>query len=194
MEIIPAIIPKSAADLKEKLETVKGLADTAHVDVTENPPTFFPSFSKGGGKWRIFEAHLMVANPTALVPSLVRVGFGRIIVQIERLSAEQFAEAVHEWKHTTEVVPSLEIETPLDAIDSFAHELETVQLMGIAEIGAQGRPFDTRVIERVRALHAKYPHLTIAVDGGVNKENAEQLVAVGAARLVVGSALKEFYG
>lgn len=193
MEIIPAIIPKTAEDLKEKLEMVKGLAGTVHIDFVNPLP--IPSFIKEGIKGVDFlEAHLMVPHPEEYIADAIKAGFSRVFVHVETLSSEAFAETIHEWKGSVEIGAVLEIATPLDAIDSFAHELETVQLMGIAEIGAQGRSFDERVIIRVAALHAKYPHLTIAVDGGVNKKNAEQLIVAGATRLVVGSALKEFYG
>lgn len=204
MEIIPAIIPKDDEDLKEKLETVKELAETVHIDFI-NPP-IAPSFIKEGVKGVDFlEAHLMLPRPQEYIADVVRAGFSRVLVHVvweqhrvfeahqHSVLPEMFAELIHEWKGSVEIGAVLEIETPLDAIDSFAHELETVQLMGIAEIGAQGRPFDTRVIGRVRSLHTKYPHLTISVDGGVNKKNAERLAAVGAERLVVGSHLADFY-
>ncbi|MDP3661691.1 MAG: hypothetical protein Q8R17_02485 [bacterium] len=216
MEIIPAIIPKSAEDLKEKLETLKGLADTVHIDLVVDEPFAKHILQKSSGRAVrfasraqpdilkmcfasgfsefIFEAHLMIPHPDEHIAELVKDGFSRILVQVESLSAEAFAELIHEWSGAVEVGAVLKIDTPLSSIDSFAHELKTVQLMSIAEIGAQGRPFDARVLERISALHAKYPHLTIAVDGGVNKKNADKLVAAGATRLVAGSALKEFYG
>ncbi len=136
----------------------------------------------------------MLPHPQEYISELVRAGFRRIVVQVENSSPEAFAELIHEWKHAVEIAPSLEIETPLDVIDSYAHELASMQLMGIAEIGAQGRPFDERVTSRVATLHAKYPHLTIAVDGGVNKKNAAALTEAGAIRFIVGSAIDEFYG
>ena len=91
------------------------------------------------------------------------------------------------------MVPSLKIDTPLSAIDSFAHELKR-SAYGYCAYRSAGRLFDERVIPRIRALHAKYPCLTIAIDGGVNKENAELSADAGASRLIVGSAMREFYG
>ncbi|TSC85218.1 MAG: ribulose-phosphate 3-epimerase [Parcubacteria group bacterium Gr01-1014_17] len=190
MEIIPAIIPKDSKDLKDKLESVKEFAKTVHIDFTENLP--LRGVPVGGGMF--LEAHLMVTDPVALIPSLVKDGFSRILIQVESVSAAAFAEIIHEWRGAIEIGAALKIETPLEAIDSFAHELTTIQLMSIAHIGKQGEPFDERAIARVVALHAKCPHLTISVDGGVNKENAKRLAAAGATRLVVGSAFKEFYG
>lgn len=191
MELIPAIIPKSAEDLKDKLESVRGLADTIHVDFILPLSGVLRLQSERG---MFFEAHLMVPHPEEYIADAIKAGFSRVLVHAEALSTEAFAELIHEWKGSVEIGAVLEIETPLSAINSFAHELETVQLMGIAEIGAQGRPFDPRVIPRIKTLHAQYPHLTISVDGGVNKENAKMLTDTGASRLVVGSAIAEFYG
>ena len=61
--------------------------------------------------------------------------------------------------------------------------------MGIAEIGEQGHTFDERSIERVSELRDAYPNVPISVDGGVDKGNAGALVAAGASRLAVGSAI-----
>ena len=185
-EIIPAILAHTETELRAKLAVLPHGATSVHVD-------FVKMCFASGLRLCFFEAHLMFPHPAEYVVVLVKAGFSRIVIQVESVSHETFAELIHEWKHAVEIAPSLEIETPLEVIDSYAHELASVQLMGIAEIGAQGMVFDERVIPRVAALHAKYPHLTIAVDGGVNKENAERLVEAGARRFVVGSAIGEFF-
>lgn len=210
IEIIPAILPKDFSDLRDKLEVVKGLVKTMHIDFCENALLAKCFLQKSSGRAaggaqpdilkkhfakRFFlEAHLMMSHPQEHISTLIKAGFSRVLVQVEAISAEAFAEMIHEWRGATEIGAVLKIETPLSAIDSFVHELKTVQLMGIAHIGSQGQPFDERVIPRVRALHTARPHLTIAVDGGVNKKNAKMLANAGAARLVVGSAIAEFYG
>ena len=187
MEIIPAILPKDLNDLTQKLELVKELVDTMQIDFCEGG--FMPSQSLPFTDALDYEAHLMVPDPRPLIDDLVRAGFLRILVQVEALSAESFADAIHEWRGSVEIGPSLEIETPLEALSSFAHELKTIQLMGIAHIGKQGEPFDARVVARVREAHARFPHLVIAVDGGVSLANARALTDAGATRLVVGSAI-----
>ncbi|MEK7170568.1 MAG: hypothetical protein AAB767_04750 [Patescibacteria group bacterium] len=192
IEIVPAILAKTKDELLDKFTAFPRGAQSAHIDFVESG--LIPEAGDGKLRVPIREAHLMLPHPQEHITALVKAGFQRIVVQVEALSPEMFAELVHEWRHAADMVPSLKIDTPLSAIDSFAHELSSVQLMGIAHIGAQGRLFDERVIPRIRALHAKYPRLTIAIDGGVNKENAESLADAGASRLIVGSAMREFYG
>lgn len=186
-EIIPAILPKTFREIEEKLMLVRGLVDTVQIDFCEggffmHQPLPFPSEFD-------FEAHLMVSDPRSLMDDIVRAGFSRVLVQVEELPAEAFAELIHEWRGSVAIAPSLEIKTPLSAIDSFAHELKSVQLMGIAHIGKQGEPFDERVVARVGEAHARFPHFAIAVDGGVSLQSAPALLAAGASRLVVGSVI-----
>ncbi len=193
MELIPAILPKDQSDLIQKLAALPRDAKSVHIDFVNPPPT--PSFIKEGAKGVDFlEAHLMVADPLVCIPDLVKNGFSRVLIHAEAVSAEVFAETIHEWRDAIEIGAALKIETPLDSLSSFVHELQTIQLMGIAHLGRQGEPFDERVIGRVLQLHHTYPNHIISVDGGVNKENAKRLTAAGAKRLVVGSAIKEFYG
>lgn len=194
MKIIPAVLARTESELREKLAKAPRGAQEVHVDfVGQNPPPFPPSFIKEGVGERIFTAHLMLPHPEEYFEKLAAAGFKKIVVQIEQSRTPSVLKHSVSVGNLVEIIPSLEISTPLSVIDSFANEIKEVQLMGIAEIGAQGRPFDERVVERVRALHEKYPHLKIYVDGGVNKENAGRLKEAGASALVVGSAIGEFY-
>lgn len=186
-EITPAIIPRDLTDLTQKLELVKGLVDTVQIDICDGG--FVPSQPLPFTDVFDYEAHLMIPAPLALIPSLVQMRCVRILIQVETLSAETFADAIHEWRGSVEIAPSLTLGTPLEAVGSFAHELFCLQLMGIAHIGTQGQPFDERAIARAREAHTRFPRLTIAVDGGVSLANAHALLDAGASRLVVGSAI-----
>lgn len=88
-----------------------------------------------------------------------------------------------------EIGMALNIATDLSLLEPLLDQLDFVQLMGIAEIGKQGQPFDTRVVERVRTFHTKHPEVPVQVDGGVTEHTAEALYGAGARRLVVGHAL-----
>ena len=61
--------------------------------------------------------------------------------------------------------------------------------MGIADIGAQGQPFNERVLERIKQLRATYTDVVISIDGSMNEETIPQARAAGADRFAVGSAL-----
>ena len=65
--------------------------------------------------------------------------------------------------------------------------------MGIEHDGFQGEAFDERVLDQIKKLRAKYPELSISVDGAVNEQTAQLLLKAGANRLVMGSTLLQSY-
>jgi ribulose-phosphate 3-epimerase len=77
----------------------------------------------------------------------------------------------------------------LALIEACMGDIDFVQFMGIAKIGAQGQPFDERVLEKVRVFHARHPDVPIQVDGGVSVKNAKKLLSSGVSTLVMGSGI-----
>jgi ribulose-phosphate 3-epimerase len=88
-----------------------------------------------------------------------------------------------------EIGIAIGLETPVDDIAPFIHDIDVVQCMGIAKIGFQGQPFDSRVLDKVRELKERFPERAVSVDGGVSIETAGMLRDAGADRLIVGSAI-----
>lgn len=206
MEIIPAILLKSFSELEKTLDQIVGVVDTVQIDVCDGVfvhERTWPIDDEGGifaqivseksefPHWKDFdfEVHLMVANPTEMIEQWVKAGATRILVHLEAISGDALSECIAEWGNAVEIAVALKLETPLEDLSPFAHELKTVQLMGIRKLGVQGRLFDMETIERVRCLHTKYPRLAIAVDGGITLDNAKSILEAGADRLVVGSAI-----
>lgn len=141
-----------------------------------------------------YETHLMVEEPLGIGGLLARVGCKRVIPHIEAFEGEaQIRKAFASWKAAgaSEVGLALLIDTPLSAIEQIVGVCDVVQLMSIAKLGYQGTPFEPGVIARVAELHENYPDLPIAVDGGVSKNNIEDLVLAGATRFGVGSAISK---
>lgn len=138
-----------------------------------------------------YEAHLMVAEPREIGVLLARAGCKRILFHIEAVEGDAAKNLITELKSAgaREVGVALLIDTPLETVDGIVEACDVVQLMSIAKIGAQGQPFDERALSRVEELHAKYPDLMVAVDGGISESNIELLVRAGANRLCVGSAI-----
>lgn len=214
VEIIPAIIPKSFADLKEKMSLVSELVPIAQIDVMDgifvtskswphmrNPDPDFTAILKeenGFPFWETidFEVDLMVSNPEQVWQNWLLAGAKRIIIHAESSKNLRGLFDVIKKKLPsedsllyTEVGVALNIDTPNEQIYPLLSSVDFVQFMGIAKIGFQGEPFDERVIAKIADLRGKYPNATISIDGGVNKENAVKLVKAGVNRLVVGSAL-----
>ena len=206
MEIIPAIIPKDFKEIIAKAELVHALVKTIQIDIMDGKlthprswPYFFgqeESFEKvttgeiGLPYWKEvdYEADLMILNPEDYFANFVNAGFHRVIAHVE--STSKFRALIEEWKGVVEIGAAINIDTDNGVLVSLIEDgLDFVQFMGIATIGYQGSPFDSRVLEKIESLRKAYPNVTISVDGGVTLENAPLLLEAGANRLVAGSAI-----
>jgi ribulose-phosphate 3-epimerase len=206
MEIIPAIMPKDFEEITAKAELIHAFIKTVQIDVMDGELThsrswpYFPgqeeSFEKvasgeiGLPYWKDidYEADLMVKNPEEDFGSFVNAGFHRIIVHVE--STLKFRDIMEEWKGVVEIGAAINIDTENDVLFPLIEDgVNFIQFMGIATIGYQGSPFDSRVIQKIESLRKAYPEVIISVDGGVNLETAPLLLKAGANRLVAGSAI-----
>ena len=84
---------------------------------------------------------------------------------------------------------ALELQTPVEEVFPYVDKVSLIQLMSIAEIGYHGRPFDERVLDKIKTLRDKFPSAIIQVDGGINLETGKLAIEAGANKLSVGNAI-----
>jgi len=192
--IITAILVENENEFRKQISLAMAFSRMIQLDVLDG--TMLPERSWNNAKAAAamhlaipFEAHLMVNNPELKVPAWIRAGAERIIVHLEAkgvigLALEQIRLA------DRRAGIALNPETDLGLVKEFIPFIDHIQLMGVRP-GAQGRAFDPETVGRVRALKKTYPHITIAVDGGVTAAGhlAHTLAVAGTDDLVVGSAL-----
>lgn len=213
MEIIPTnTCPPDLPELSRRSESFSKFAATVHLDIAD--AKFAPTISwpYQDGEWSelesmadrgnalpyleklAYEAHLMIEKPFEIGGLLARAGCMRIVAHVEAFgSADEAKRTFDSWRENgaKEIGIAVLAATPLEALDEYIYLCESVTLMTIATIGAQGIPFDERGYGRVADLHARYPDLVIEVDGGVGKEQIATLARAGASRFSVGSAISK---
>jgi ribulose-phosphate 3-epimerase len=221
-EVIPAIIPQSFEDLKDRMSRVKGLTALVQIDIEDGvfvPSACWPYKGDQGGDFQKilnesegfpfwesmdFEADLMIAHPETDAENFIKAGAKRIILHVE--SSPKMLDFVKELRKkygyfgesavSVEIGIGINIATPNNVLDEYLKPNEMgrtladfIQFMGIDVIGYQEQRFDPVVLDKIEELRIKYPDTIISVDGGVNFENAHQLVHAGVNRLVSGSTL-----
>jgi len=138
----------------------------------------------------IFELHLMVQKP---VDTLLRWKHKMNHVKRAIIHAEISTSVEEELAR----IKSLSMETGLavnpgtdiDSIEDYMHQVDLLLIMGV-EPGKSGQSFMAeRTIAKIEEAKLRYPHVRIAVDGGVSEDNAKDIVAAGADQLVTASAL-----
>ncbi len=189
-EIIPSpgTEDKDLNSAKNKIETIKPLAKTIHIDVLDGifaPNTTFlsPSVFEDLTQDAFFEAHLMVQNPINYIQAFADSGFKRFIGQVEQMGNQE--EFVRYAKKYGEVGLALDKQSELDSIKIPFEELDTILVMTI-QAGFSGQTFLPELLEKVKALKEKC-NLPIEVDGGINDATISLAKEAGATRFVATS-------
>lgn len=218
-EIIPAIMPDSYDDLREKVRKVQEFVDVVQVDIMDGKyvqSKSWPYTSGGTDKdeefrllmsqeeglpyWDTldYELDLMIQEPEKHLGEWLPLGASRLVFHIESIldkdhffRGELFAPGARAiaGENVVDVGIAINPDTSLSEIAPFIDLVDFVQVMGIVKIGYQGQPFDERALTHINRLRVDHPNLIISVDGAVNQETAKLFVDAGADRLVSGSAI-----
>lgn len=192
IEIIPAVLPKSFDELESLLSPLQHIAPFIQVDLVgtnvlqdkESIP-FWQDFD--------FEADVMLTQPSQELGTCIQAGASRIVVHASAHDAHNALTLLQETRtgdFAIAVGVALAAHDMPDALQPFEGLYDYVQVMGIDHIGKQGEPPDPHHHEvlLISQLRSLYPNLTIQVDGAA-AAHVEELVAAGANRLVIGSAI-----
>lgn len=196
--IVPAIIPKSAAEVIAFTKEVD-FSHELHIDVVDGEfvesvswpisPSDSPMSVKSYTDKFTLEVDLMVKNPFPAARAWEQAGADMIIFHVETVDIDSFVDFV---KHSAASIGiAFHGASTLDDIKPYVEYADYIQVMGIETIGAQGQPFSERTIEKVEALKTLYPQVPVSVDGSVNKDTIKKIVKAGADRLIVGSAISK---
>jgi ribulose-phosphate 3-epimerase len=192
MNIIPAIIPKNQTELVTKAKQVIGLVSHAQIDVCDG------IFVKSKTQFHElpfldqleYEFDLMIDQPELVIEDYIEMQPARIIIHLE--SVVDFPKLflpLERVRGIIEIGLCVGNDTDESVLEQYLEDVDFIQVMGIAEIGAQGNPFDERCLERIAYLRRKYLDMPISVDGAVNADTIKRLADAGATRFVAGSSV-----
>jgi ribulose-phosphate 3-epimerase len=191
-QIIPAILPKNQTELTTKAKQVLGLVSHVQVDVCDG--VFVKSKTQFHELPYLdemeYELDLMISEPELTIEEYIEMQPARIIIHLESVKNFQKLFLVLERiRGIIEVGLSISSTTDESVLEQYIDDIDFIQVMGISQIGSQGKPFDESSLDRIAYFHRKYPTTPISVDGAVNMKTIERLSEAGATRFVAGSAV-----
>lgn len=194
-QIIPAILTSNIKDLQVKLLKLRALTSWVQIDIMDGK--FVPQRSIDVGDLvKIdsplslnLEIHLMVNDPLSYVKKCKTAKIKRVFFHIEPLAqkeVELVLKQIDEFGFQKGI--ALNPETPVERIEKYLSQIDAVLFLSVNP-GKQGQKFINSVLEKVKKLKSISPNTLVAVDGGINANNINDIIEAGADYLSIGSAI-----
>ena len=190
--IAPSLLAADFSKLKEEVKAIENTkAKWLHLDVMDG--NFVPNISFGADIVKAirkdsnlyFDAHLTIENPEWYIDTMADAGVQSISIHVEATKhldrALQLIKA-RGLKAGVAINPA----TDIAFLDNIYEKLDLILVMTVNP-GFGGQKFLNQMIEKIRKVRNKFPHIDIQVDGGINNETAKLVIEAGANILVAGS-------
>jgi len=196
--IAPSILSADFANLGRDIEMInKSDADWFHADVMDG--VFVPNISFGFPVIKAIkrlakkplDVHLMIVQPERYIKEFKQAGADILTVQYE--SCIHLHRTVYQIKEEgMKAGISLNPHTPVSLLQDIIQDIDLVLIMSVNP-GFGGQKFIANSIAKLRQAKELISHsgskAIIEIDGGVDLNNAAEIIAAGANVLVAGNAV-----
>jgi ribulose-phosphate 3-epimerase len=186
--ICPTVTAFGAHDYRQQMELLETFANRVHIDLMDG--VFAPTKSPDLGQiWLseklVCDVHLMYKQPATVLEQLINLKPNLVIIHAE---AEGYLADIARSLKQAGIKAGLGVlqSTSVDNVQTILSEFDHVMIFS-GNLGYHGgSTVDFDLLEKARQIKTQFPSMEIGWDGGVNDQNAKQLVEGGVDVLNVG--------
>lgn len=189
--ICPTVTAYDTHAYREQMERVEPFAGRIHIDLMDGDfaPTKSPSLSQIWLPKATADIHLMYRRPMNYLEQLVELKPNLVIIHAEA-DVDHAHFATHLRENGIKAGLALLQDTAVDSIADLMPCFDHV-LVFSGDLGHHGGTADLKLLDKVKEVKDKFPSAEISWDGGINDQNAKQLVEVGVDILNVGGFIQQ---
>ncbi len=196
--LAPSILSADFGHLDRTIRMLdRSAAEWVHVDVMDG--VFVPNISFGfpvlkavrRATRKTIDVHLMIVEPERYVQRFVEAGADLVTFHLEACADPARCIALIRERGARAGI-TIKPATPVEAVREWLASVDMVLLMSV-EPGFGGQKFIPASFDKIRELRRmaaeSNPALLVEVDGGITRQNAQEVYAAGADVLVAGNAV-----
>lgn len=185
--ICPTVTAYDLHEYREQMERIEPFAKRVHIDLMDGhlAPTKSPGLKHvWWSRGLRADIHLMYKRPLPQLPMLIQLRPHMVVIHAEaEVDHALFAASLHKVgiRAGLALLQGTSVESVKNVMKSFDHVL-----IFSGRLGYHGGQADLALLDKVKQVRALHPHAEIGWDGGINDQNARQLVDAGVDILNVG--------
>jgi ribulose-phosphate 3-epimerase len=190
--ICPTVTAYDTHAYREQIERLESFAERIHIDLMDGQfaPTQSPPLNQIWLPDHITsDIHLMYQHPMNSLEQLVKLKPNLVIIHYEAdVDHAHFATHLREngIKAGLAILQPTTVESITDLMPCFDHVL-----VFSGDLGHHGGQADLSLLDKVKTIREKFSEMEISWDGGINDQNAKQLVEAGVDVLNVGGFIQK---